>query len=145
VSDHEDNQLDGLLSEEEIRSRMAAALAKVAAYQREADGWRLILRGRRAVVGHESGEDSSEVQGHPGNKAAVLRVLADAPTRVWAVRDLYDELEDRGWLPKATDPRKSLGATLSTMTADGILERVGRASYRLSPAQLHLVDGGALD
>lgn len=138
----EDNRVAGLLTEDEIRRRMNEALERAAAAQREAEGWRLILRGRRAIVGHESGEPEVAASTHPGNTAAILRIMGKEPMRVWAVRELYNALEDRGWLPKAADPRKSLGATLSSMTSRGILDRIGRATYRLASAQATLTNGG---
>ena len=128
----EDNQLDGLLSEDEIRRRMNDALEKAAEYQRQAEGWRLILRGRRALSGQPNVGADESGNDHPGNTEAILRVMADEPNRVWTAVELYNALEDRGWLPRASDPRKSMGATLSVMTSRGRLQRVGRGSYRLS-------------
>jgi hypothetical protein len=69
---------------------------------------------------------------HPGNTRAVLEVMGTSPDRFWKVAEIYSALDAKGWLPRAEDPRKSLGATLSNLVSKKRIERGQRAEYRLA-------------
>lgn len=122
--------LESLPSEAEIRRQLELAHQRAAEATREAEAWQMMLRARRMLAG-EPLDSTMPADDHPGNTAAVLSVLGTAPERFWKVSEIYKQLEIKGWLPKAEDPRKSLSATLSNLVKRGRIERGPRAQYRL--------------
>jgi hypothetical protein len=68
----------------------------------------------------------------PALTKAILTVVATQPEASWPADQILSELNERGWAPGGRTPRNSLDATLSTLTKRGQLERVDRATYRLT-------------
>jgi hypothetical protein len=122
--------LQNLPSEAEIRQRLEEAYGRVTEANREVEAWQMMLRARRMLAG-EPIDSTMPADDHPGNTAAVLSVLGTAPDRYFKVQELYKALEMKGWLPRAGDPRKSLGATLSNLVKRKRIERGPRGMYRL--------------
>jgi hypothetical protein len=68
-----------------------------------------------------------------GKTAAVLRVLGSDPQRKFSSQTIRDYLVERGWMTAEEGDYASLLSTLSRMTTDRQIRRIGRGIYRLAP------------
>jgi hypothetical protein len=65
----------------------------------------------------------------PTDRDRVLEsVMSDGAE--WTAPNLAAAMLDRGWSTQAADPANSLRAALSQLHQDGVVERVGRGTYR---------------
>jgi hypothetical protein len=66
-----------------------------------------------------------QANGKPRTSEAVVKVL-EARSQPATGRDVYDELERRGWLPaEAKSPRSAIKAALWSLAEKGRIERLG--------------------
>src|SRR6266545_6645985 len=127
--------IEAALSEEAIEAIVIEEERLAKEHARRAEGWRLILQGRRYLSGNVEAavvnEGGSPSNGRPTNFEAVLRVVATDPTKVWTPPEIMDALAERGWTFRGKTPRKTLGATLSVLASKGRLKKAGRGLYKL--------------
>ena len=74
---------------------------------------------------------------------AVRAVMAAAPSTPWRAETILQALRQRGWEPRGQTPKNSVDATLSRMTAEGIVRRIDRGLYLLAGADT--VSSGLLE
>jgi hypothetical protein len=60
----------------------------------------------------------------PALRRAILMILTEEPRR-WRKRELYEELEHRGWLPEGKTPDKQITNRLTEMARRGEIKRHG--------------------
>jgi hypothetical protein len=126
--------IEAALSEEAIEAIVAEEERLAKEHARRAEGWRLILQGRRYLSGNVEAavlDQGGPENGRPTNFEAVLRIVATDPTKVWTPPEIMDALAERGWTFRGKMPRKTLGATLSVLTSRGRLKKAGRGRYKL--------------
>jgi hypothetical protein len=71
-----------------------------------------------------------------GTSAAVLEVMATEPEREWRVLDILQALEERDRLPRSSDPRRALDATVHRLAKrTRQIEHVGPGRYKLPPVR----------
>jgi hypothetical protein len=139
--------LEAALDEQMLEAKIAEEERLAEEHARRAEGWRLILRGRRFlsddvairegairatsnVTGSLSGPSSNGDKPRTNNEA-VLQVMASKPTKTWSASEIMGALDERGWTFGGKTPRKTLGATLSILTKKEKLQRAGRGRYRI--------------
>jgi hypothetical protein len=125
--------IEAALSEEAIEAIVTEEERLAKEHARRAEGWRLILQGRRYLSGNVEATvlNANSPNGRPTNFDAVLRIVATDPTKVWTPPEIMDALAERSWTFRGDTPRKTLGATLSVLASKGRLKRVGRGRYKL--------------
>jgi len=129
------NFLESALSEDAIMAIIEEEEKLAKEHARQAEGWRLILRGRQYLGGRVAQAVlpgvTEERRDRPTNFDAVLRVVASDPTRTWTPELIMDGLEERGWTFRGETPRKTLGAVLSILVQKKQLRRPERGKYKL--------------
>jgi hypothetical protein len=70
-------------------------------------------------------------RGPVGIRSAILEVMARRADEAWSPEQVRSDLA----LRSITKTGRNVGQTMRNMVADGQLERVGRAAYRLLPGQ----------
>ena len=68
----------------------------------------------------------------PPLRTAILTIMSERPERTWSKRQIYAELEARGWLPTGQTPSNQLSARLSKLVKDAVISRVGTGNYVLA-------------
>jgi hypothetical protein len=131
------------LPERELREKLQTVEAEMAQLARARNALRMAIDARElaAEIGGEALGPSTPAEPprelarngrRPGTRAALRAVLMRAPNRTMSTSDIMRELEANGWLPQTSDPRKAVGAALSTMVhKTKELEYLERATYRL--------------
>lgn len=126
----------------ELRQRLQTVEAEIALLSKARNALRMAIDARdlAAEIGGESHSPSAadpprELARNgrrPGTRAALRAVLMRAPNRTMRTSEIMTELAAHGWLPETSDPRKAVGAALSTMVhKTKELEYLDRATYRL--------------
>jgi len=107
--------LDGRI---ENRRKLIESLGREASY----GSTRLFASEPDIVISSDQGVVVAEVK--PGTGAASRRVLEEAGRPV-TTAEVIDELERRGWLPEAKDPRAAVGAALWYLANRDSIVKVG--------------------
>jgi hypothetical protein len=92
----------------------------------------MAIRVKLAQTGESIAPDLDELapDERPSLREAIIRVMADRPSRAWKPREIYAELEKRNWQPRGVNGKNQLHARLSKMNASNqVVARNG--SYTL--------------
>lgn len=143
MSSHDDtlNWLLDRLPADELIERYNRVDASIRDLIRTRNILQMAIEARNQAYRLGAGDDAGDIVraplagDRPGSTDAIRRILMDAPYRTLTVQEIMRELNERGWMPVAKDPRKAVGATLSRMVhRTEELEPMGRARYRLREA-----------
>lgn len=130
------------LPEQQIETRIAELEKKNAAILAELSSLREALalkqRFRDMYRPHIDSGEQRVVPGFTGRppssiRESVLRAMAETPQKqAWSVADIHNALVERNWSDLSSQAQRSLSASLSRMTADGEIKRIGRGLYQLA-------------
>jgi hypothetical protein len=64
----------------------------------------------------------------------ILAVMAEAPSKTWRSRDIFDRVQARGWKSSSENPQHQLQTSLARIARAGRVRRVSYGRYRLPSA-----------
>lgn len=77
--------------------------------------------------------DAERVASTAAQTPAMIRtVMAAEPERVWGIPRLVESLLAAGWEPGGRDRANLVRTTLHRLHQQGVVQRIGRGSYRLA-------------
>jgi hypothetical protein len=143
-----------LLDEKQIAANLNEVESRILRLERQAEGWRLMLKARRMLEDEEITESDTAPENvvalrvatpqRPGITEAILRVMETDPDREWRSSEIYESLSRNGWVPESANPRKTMGATLSRMahkTRQIEKPRLDEAIYKIAKSKRKRTEG----